>query len=99
MNASPPDDPIHSLATRKALVIVLAVPIIAAFTAILLEYKGFIDVEEFGLPENYLFIGGFAVIVLAVLPLLLIWRCPACRAYLGRELHLARCPACGARFQ
>ena len=79
--------------------IVLAVPIIAAFTAILLQYKGLVDAADFGLSENYLYIGGFSLILLTVIPLVVIWRCPACRAYLGRELHLARCPACGARFQ
>ena len=69
-----------------------------AFTAILLQYKGFVDVADYGLPENYLYIGGFALIFFAVLPILVVWRCPGCGAYLGRELSPARCPSCKGRF-
>jgi hypothetical protein len=99
MNPSPEDGPTHSLATRKVVVLALVVPIAVAFTAILLQYKGFLDVADYGLAENYLYIVGFTVIFLAVLPILVVWRCPGCGAYLGRGLSPARCPSCQARFQ
>jgi hypothetical protein len=95
----PSDDAVHSIATRKVVVMALVVPVVVAFTALLLQYKGFIDVSEFGLAENYLYIGAFGVIFLALIPMLVVWRCPGCRAYLGRDINPARCPSCGARFR
>jgi rubrerythrin len=100
MSTQPPSDaPVHSLAARKILVVVLGIPAAAAFTALLLQYKGLVDVEAFGLPENYLYVAAFAVIVLAIVAIVIIWRCPGCRTYLGREFNPARCPSCGAQFR
>ena len=87
------------MGTRKIVVVVCAIPAIAAFTAILLNYKGLIDVADFGLPDAPFYIGAFVTCVVAILPILLIWRCPACRTYLGREFDPERCPVCGARFR
>ncbi len=100
MDTPPPSaGPVHSLRSRKIVVVALGVPVVVAFTALLLQYRGLINVEGFGLPENYLYIGAFAVILLGIIPVFVVWRCPACRAYLGREINPARCPACGANFR
>jgi hypothetical protein len=97
---TPPSDPRrYSLAIRKTIVIVLVLPIIVPVTLMILDYKGVIDVEDFGLPESYLSYGGLAVILLAAIPIFLIWRCPGCGAYLGREINPRTCWACGALFQ
>ena len=81
------------------MVIALIVPVVVAFTALLLQYKGLLNVEDFGLPENYLYIGTFAVVFLGLIVVVVIWRCPGCWAYLGKELNPAQCPSCRARFR
>src|SRR5437868_2016364 len=95
----PPDSPKFSLAIRKAVMIALAVPILTVFAVMLLHYKGLLNVEEFGLPENYLYGGGFAMILVGVIPIFIIWRCPGCGSYLGRETSPKECQRCGARFR
>jgi hypothetical protein len=94
-----PEEPVHSLGLRKLIVRALTVQVVAAFTVMLLEYKRYISVEELGLPAGYLYLGGLAVILLAVAGRVTVWRCPGCRTYLAWETNPARCPACGARFQ
>src|SRR5262249_28867826 len=61
MNRPPDDSPVFPLGLRKALMIACAVPAITAFVAVLIHHKGLVDVEQFGIPENYLYIGGLAV--------------------------------------
>jgi hypothetical protein len=98
MNRSPDGPSEYSLGIRKALMIACAVPAIAAFAAVLIHHKGLINVEEFGVPENYLYIGGLGLFLLAFIPLFIVWRCPGCGAYLGREASPTTCRSCGARF-
>jgi hypothetical protein len=75
-----------------------AVPAIASLVAVLVHHKGLVDVEKFGLPESYLYIGGLSVFLVALVALLVVWRCPGCGSYLGREANPATCRKCGARF-
>jgi hypothetical protein len=95
---TPIDPPVYRLGVRKALMFACAVPAIASFVAVLVHHKGLVDVEQFGLPESYLYIGGLSVFVVALVALLVVWRCPACGAYLGREANPATCRKCAARF-
>ncbi len=99
MNRPTDDIPVYPLGRRKAVMIAYAVPFIAALTAILIHHKGLVNVEDFGLPEEYLYAVGFAVMVAAFVVLLFAWRCPRCRSYLGREASPASCPKCGALFR
>jgi hypothetical protein len=78
--------------------IACAVLAITAFVAVLVHHKGLVDVEQFGLPESYLYIGGLSVFLMALVALLVVWRCPGCGSYLGREANPATCRNCGARF-
>ena len=63
------------------------------------DHKGFIDIEEFGIPENYLYYGGLGVILLGIIPAFFIRRCPGCGAYLGRKANPVRCNSCEAEFR
>ena len=99
MNRPPDDAPVYPLGLRKALMIACAVPAIAAFVAVLVHHKGLVDVEQFGIPENYLYIGGLSVFLVALVALLVVWRCPGCGAYLGRDANPPGCPKCGAKFR
>ena len=95
----PPDGPPeYPLGLRKALMIACAVPAITAFVAVLIHHKGLVDVEQFGIPESYLYIGGLGLFLVALLLLLVVWRCPGCGTYLGREASPTTCRSCGARF-
>jgi hypothetical protein len=91
--------PFYSLAVRKAAMISLAAPLVAVFAVMLLHHKGIFDIEAFGLPENYLYYGGFAVLLVGVVVIVVVWRCPGCGSYLGKNTSPARCAHCGARFQ
>jgi len=75
------------------------VPAITAFVAVLVHHKGLVDVEQFGIPENYLYIGGLGLFLVALLLLLIVWRCPGCGAYLGRDFNPPGCPKCRATFR
>jgi hypothetical protein len=97
--ASPSDPPVYSLAFRKALRLVVLILIAVIFIVMLLHHKGFIDIEEFGIPENYLYYGGLGVILLGIVPAFFIWRCPGCGAYLGRKANPVRCNSCEAEFR
>ena len=76
-----------------------AVLLFAGFVPVLLQHKGLIDVEGFGVPEIYLYVGGFAASFIGLISICVIWRCPGCRAYLGKEGSPSQCPGCGAKFR
>jgi hypothetical protein len=40
-----------------------------------------------------------AAMIALFIPLLVLWRCPACQRSLGRNLFPERCQYCGAAFQ
>ncbi len=98
MNPLPPGPPVYSLKARKALRVVVLVPVAAILLVMLLHHKGFIDIETFGVPETYVYYGGLALILLAIVPAILIWRCPGCGAHLGKQANPTHCPSCGAEF-
>ena len=93
------DGPVYSLSVRKALRLVVMVPIFVIFIVMLLHHKAFINIEDFGIPENYLYYGGLGLILLAIVPAIFIWRCPGCGAYLGKKANPERCNSCGAEFR
>ena len=93
------DAPVHSITFRKTLMIVFAALFLAGFVSVLLQSKGFIDVERFGIPENYFYILGFAVAFGGLIPIFIVWRCPGCSAYLGKEASPSECRSCGAKFR
>ena len=99
MNRPPDDAPDYPLGHRKALMIAGAVPAITAFVAVLVHHKGLVDVEQFGIPETYLYLGGLGLFLVALVALLVVWRCPGCGAYLGRDANPPGCPKCGATFR
>ncbi len=95
----PPGATEYSLAVRKACVIVLAIPLCAVFLVMVLHHKAWINIEDYGIPENFLYYGGLGIILVGFLPIFAIWRCPACRSYLGRGVSPDSCPKCGVRFK
>ncbi len=100
MSTPPPADrPVYSLGVRKALRIVVLVPIFAIFIVMLLHHKAFINIEDFGIPENYLYYGGLGLILVSIVPVFFIWRCPGCGAYLGQKASPTCCNSCGAEFR
>jgi hypothetical protein len=98
MSQPPDDSPVYPLGLRKVLMIACAVPAITAFVAVLIHHKGLVDVEQFGLPASYLYIGGLSVFLVALVAFLVVWRCQGCGSYLGREASPTTCRKCGARF-
>ena len=99
MNRPPDDAPVYPLGHRKALMLACAVPAITAFVAVLVHHKGLVDVEQFGIPENYLYFGSLGVALLALPAALLVWRCPGCGAWLGNKPNPDCCKSCGAEFR
>jgi hypothetical protein len=94
-----PNTPIYPLGLRVAAKVLLAIPAVAGFTVMLAHHKGLIDIEQYGVPEAYLY-GGTLVVIFGALGLsFLFWRCPGCRAYLGKSFSPTSCPKCGAKFQ
>jgi rubrerythrin len=73
--------------------------IFVVFIVMILHHKGFIDIESIGIPENYLYYGGLALILLGIAPLFLVWRCPGCGAHLGKKPSPEKCDNCGAIFR
>ena len=94
-----PSRPIYSLAFRKGLRVLVLIPVLAIVIVLLLHHKAFINIEDFGIPENYLYYGGLGLVVLAALSAFLIWRCPGCGAHLGKQANPERCNSCGAEFR
>jgi hypothetical protein len=99
MSPSAPDSPVYSLAGRRIAVILLAIPLIAVFVVMVLHHKAHINIEDFGIPENWLYYGGLAVVLIGVIPIFAIWRCPGCGKYLGKKAKPPNCAHCGARFE
>src|SRR5436190_2171291 len=100
MDAVPPDDgPVYSLSIRKALRVIVLVPLLAVFLVVLLHHKALINIEAFGIPENYAYFGFLGAALLAFLTAYFIWRCPGCGAYLGKKPSPERCDSCGAKFR
>ena len=97
MPTPPPDGP--SITARKLAMAACAVPAFAAFIVMLLDYKGIINVQEYGVPEAYLYGGCVVVILVAAVAIAVVWRCPGCGVYLGKEFSPSRCPGCGVRFR
>ena len=99
MNPPQSTDPsVHSIAFRKALMVACGVVLFAGFIPVVLHYKGLIDVESFGVPESYLYVGGLGASVVGLISIFIVWRCPACGSYLGKEGSPTRCPKCGVKF-
>jgi len=100
MTTQPPQDaPVYSLAHRKTAMIGFGVPLVAGIALVLLQYKGLINVEHFGLHENYAYVGGLAAAFVGLISIFVVWRCPCCWAYLGKEGNPSQCPGCGAKFR
>jgi rubrerythrin len=71
---------------------------LAGFVVLFLHYKGLINVEAFGLPESYLYYGGLPALFVLLGAIFIVWRCPGCGSYLGRDANPSHCPRCGVRF-
>jgi hypothetical protein len=99
MTPSAPDPPVYSLTVRRIAVIILAAPLIAVFFVMILHRKAHINIEEYGISENWLYYGGLAVVLIGVIPIFAIWRCPGCGKYLGKKAKPPPCTRCGARFE
>ena len=94
------DLPVYSLAVRKALRLVVLIPIFAILVVMLLHHKAVVNLEEIlGVPENYLYFGFLGLSLLAIVPAFFIWKCPGCGAYLGKQANPTRCRSCGAEFR
>jgi hypothetical protein len=89
---------IRSVQLRKVGVIVLGVPACILFIVLVLQYKGLIEVENHGITESTFFIVGFGLVFLLLGLVFLVWRCPACRGYLGKEFNHSACPHCQVPF-
>jgi hypothetical protein len=96
----PPDGPVYSLKIRKAIRLVVMIPILVVLIIMILHHKGFINLEEIlGIPENYLYFGFLGVALLGIPAALLVWRCPGCGAWLGKKANPVCCNSCGAEFR
>jgi len=93
------DVPVYSLTLRKILMVAFAVPLVAGFVLVLLQYKGLVNVEDFGIPKNSAYVGGFAASFIGLISIFVVWRCPGCRTYLGKEPNPSNCSGCGAKFR
>ena len=89
----------YSLTIRRRAMIGCAVLFIGGLVVFLLQWKGLIDVEEFGYSEKYLYIGALGVMFVGLIATFIIRRCPGCSAYLGRDGNPSRCQKCGAIFE
>jgi hypothetical protein len=100
MNYPDPEDaPVRPLALRKALMVAFACVALAGFVPLLLLYNGLIDAEGLGVPESFLYAGSIGATVLGLIMIFVVWRCPGCGAYLGRDFKPPTCAACGTRFR
>jgi hypothetical protein len=86
-----------SLGARKAIQMSLAPPAVLALLLIVLVWK-FPALNVLSVPEGALFAACFGVAGLYLVLTFFTWRCPSCRAYLGRDRNPQGCPACGVRF-
>jgi hypothetical protein len=91
--------PEFSITARKMTRIALLAVMVPIFLVMALHHKAFINVEEFGIPENYLYYGGLALVLVGVAVNFAIWRCPGCQTYLGNKAVPTSCIACGAEFR
>ena len=86
-----------SVRARKRLQLFLGPPAVLALLLIVLVWK-WPAANVLDVPEWALFSACFAVVGLYLLLTFVTWRCPNCRAYLGRERDPSSCTACGTRF-
>jgi hypothetical protein len=89
---------IVSIAGRRRVMWLFAVPAIAAFAAAFLVWK-FPDANVWDIPEAPFFIVCLAVILAGVAAIFVTWRCPVCGSYLGRDPYLPSCAKCGVFFE
>ena len=98
MSDTEPTKPSHrSLASKRTRQLFFGALIVIPFAIILLVWK-FPDLWVFDVSEWYLFGPGFAIILVGFLLTVLNWRCPECKAYLGREFRPRNCRTCGVLF-
>jgi hypothetical protein len=98
LTPQPQDLPVHSLTLRKVELVICGILIIVPLMITALHHRAYINIEQFGLPENYLYYGSFGLIIIGGVLLRIFWRCPECGAPLGKEFSPAQCPACSAKF-
>ncbi len=100
MNTTPPDGPVYSLRTRKALRLIVMIPLLVVFVAVLLHHKGFVDLAGIlDVPESYLYYGVLGMTLLALVSAFFVWKCPCCGSHLGKKPNPVRCDSCGAEFR
>ncbi len=100
MKTTPPDRPVYSLRVRKALRLLVMIPLLVVFVAVLLHHKGFVDLAEIlGVPENSLYYGLLGMTLLALMSAFFVWKCPGCGSHLGKKPNPVRCDFCGAEFR
>ena len=88
----------QQFALRRRRQILLAIPLIPIFIAVLV-IRDQADTAVFGVPSE---VWGPAFLVLAVGALLFSlwnWRCPACAKYLGKAINPRFCVKCGVALQ
>ena len=86
-----------SLRARKQVQMFLGPPAVLALLLIVLAWK-VPALNVFAAPEGALFAACFGVAGLYLVLTFVTWRCPSCRAYLGRDRNPAGCSRCGVRF-
>jgi hypothetical protein len=86
-----------SLRARKLILWSLLPPLLVGLVGAILVWK-FPGLNPSEIPDTTLVWSGLALAGVCLVAVFLVWRCPECRGYLGREGNPERCPHCGVRF-
>lgn len=99
MQTSAPDpNVVAEFRKRKFRQLLAAIPAIAAIVPLVMS-EGAGPEGVWGLPIRVLLPVCCVVILAVVVFSLFNWRCPACKAYLGKRMSPRFCSHCGAQLQ
>ncbi|MFQ5604990.1 MAG: hypothetical protein ACE5HS_17110 [bacterium] len=84
--------------TNRTRQIMVSVPLVLVF--IIIIWLGDNPQSNFfGLPNNIVFVIGFAAVVGALIFSFINWRCHSCEKYLGKSINPKFCSKCGVQLR